>query len=441
MGKKGIKKLVSDQTLRKLAENFIRESRKARRSGPLGKDEAFAREYRTSGQYTYIYGAELSDAEDEFIIAVTRKLGAKSGNEKQIQLTSWSLIDALLARAIDIGNEEISQFLTSIEADSTKEHISVFPCQSVCLNGYHKKLNLGPVSIISGAELVEEYRTKLHAKVGDSFGSQAGGWTVLEENWLVHHKIPRENAVEEGRWLIDIALTLIRFAKCVAEKGRVFGEYPGLNAIEADPVIRRTSFRYAFHITEINGGSSIGSGMRAWQRYTISNEAGNHINSRLFQSLCKSIYEADTNYVGSNMAKVLAWLSRARRAEDKAARMVFLSMAMEALVSSTDTKGPVLETIKRRISVILEDEPSGRKAVAEKIGQLYNLRSQLVHQGERRAITVDITTLHMIVQNAAFRILRDVDMQKPFKELLEEWDAASYGAKWPLTETNRVGIT
>jgi len=441
MGKKGIKNLVSDQSLRKLAENFIRESRKARRSGPLGNDDVFASEYRTSGQYTYIYGAELSDAEDEFIIAVTRKLGAKSGNEKQIQLTSWSLIDALLDREIDIGNEEISQFLTTIEADSTKEHISVFPCLSVCLNGYHKRLNLGPVSILTGAELVDEYRAKLHVKVGDSFGSQAGEWTVLEDNWLVHHKIPRENAEEEGRWLIDIALTLIRFAKCVAEKDRGFGEYPGLNAIEADPVIRRTSFRYAFHITEMNGGSSIGSNMRAWQRYTIGKEAGNHINSRLFQSLCKGIYEAESNHVGSNMAKVLAWLSRARRSEDKAARMVFLSMAMEALVSSTDTKVPVLETIKRRISVILEDDPSGRKAVAESVAKLYNLRSQLVHQGERRAITVDITTLHMIVQNAAFRVLRDVDMQMPFKELTEQWDAASYGAKWPLTETNRVGIT
>src|SRR5690606_6116106 len=139
------------------------------------------------------------------------------------------------------------------------------------------------------------------------------------------------------------------------------------------------------------------------------------------------LFRSDT--LAERMQQALGWLTRARRAQEPAERVLFFFTTIEALLLGGSSDGPVTETISRHAGVIWSEKPDTRLALYKSIRKHYDLRSRIVHNGERSVAQIEVNNVHYIAWTITQIILRRADLTIKHSDFIRNLKEASFGAK------------
>lgn len=153
--------------------------------------------------------------------------------------------------------------------------------------------------------------------------------------------------------------------------------------------------------------------------------------SERFRRRAELIFNAKSGSVGERIAQGLGWLTRGRRSEDRAERLLYAFTAIEALLTSGEKSMPVVQSIARHAAVMLWTDAEGRESGARKIRNLYSQRSALLHAGARRVSKTDADTLQYFAELIFWQALDKVALDGKVEAFQAGLSAASYGAPWP----------
>src|SRR2546429_5487808 len=88
---------------------------------------------------------------------------------------------------------------------------------------------------------------------------------------------------------------------------------------------------------------------------------------------------------------------------------------------------PVMKRYVKHFGIILQNNNVHRQDLARRIIDLYNIRSGLVHLGEREVLHSQANLAQDIAEQLFFKILNDIqDLQIPAQEFQRKLDRASW---------------
>lgn len=136
----------------------------------------------------------------------------------------------------------------------------------------------------------------------------------------------------------------------------------------------------------------------------------------------------------------LGWLSRGREASDRAERLLFFFTALETLLARKQAEGRVTEMLSRSAAVLWTDDSEKRTSFEKRFKTLYDIRSKLVHRGERGVSDKDANSVQVIAESIFARILTSANLTKPHNAFLGELHRCCDGAPWPQRRQDRLGL-
>ena len=242
--------------------------------------------------------------------------------------------------------------------------------------------------------------------------------------WRVTVNALGRNVHEEALWLVNIAISLIRLYFPPLN-----GRLPpgGFGAVDSHPVLKIEKQQPT--ITSSTGSvSAIGSppGLHYW----IGKTQAEHFKAVGLKAIAEKLYAAAPRTVAERVAQGLGWLSRGRQAESRTERFLFFFTALEALLSSDDKSDPVTQTITRHAAVIMTEDPLQREALGSELGDLYALRSALVHRGKRNVSSHEAARSQELVETLYRSVLDKFDITREYNDLWSALRKASYGLPW-----------
>lgn len=119
----------------------------------------------------------------------------------------------------------------------------------------------------------------------------------------------------------------------------------------------------------------------------------------------------------ARIVNALAWAGRAEVEVRPEQSFLLFAIALEALLAKRSSHGGVSERVRLRAAHVIGTLPETRKRVAEEMGRLYRLRSELVHAGDASALTEDdlkalrelvLRALTALLMSKRYRALRSV---------------------------------
>src|SRR5262249_42346528 len=192
--------------------------------------------------------------------------------------------------------------------------------------------------------------------------------------WRVAVESSRTNAREQAIWLANIATSLMRLSYPAGHHPLPYGARepsPGLPADTLAPSVT------------VVGKDALPLAGYSTAQYLINSELVEAFGKSGLSAKMRDLVQADTNLVGRGLAQGLGWLTRGRQAHSQPERLLFFFTAVEALLFTDDRNTPVTQTITRHAATLLSDDVAKRAVIAKELADLYNVRSQLVHGGER----------------------------------------------------------
>jgi hypothetical protein len=150
-----------------------------------------------------------------------------------------------------------------------------------------------------------------------------------------------------------------------------------------------------------------------------------------FSDKAAIVFDPPTKSLAERVGQGLGWLTRGRRTEDRAERLLYFFTAVEALLSNDDKSAPVVQTIARHASVILSDDIATRVELSAQIRNLYSLRSALVHSGSRSVLWNNAKLTQYLAEGMFTRVLQTANLRSPHANFNDELSKASYGFPWP----------
>jgi hypothetical protein len=260
---------------------------------------------------------------------------------------------------------------------------------------------------------------------GSGFSFQSKPKIIIEMRpicWIVNVDAVKENVEEEGKWLIDVAVSFLRL-----RHQKWSGHFPGIGSIEPHPV-RATLLHEGVKLQ----GSRVlfgGSSVPAW--YEIDAAVVATSQEQKFVSQAEMIFDPPKRSLAERVRQGLGWLTRGRQAEDRAERFLYFFTAIEALLSTDDKTAPVVQTIARHAAVLLTNHNTARAEFARDIRNLYNFRSSLVHAGNRSILWFGANSAQVLAESLFWVVLEKVDLKMRHDSFCNELAAASYGTVWP----------
>lgn len=115
----------------------------------------------------------------------------------------------------------------------------------------------------------------------------------------------------------------------------------------------------------------------------------------------------------------LSWAGRASKELRMDSAFVMYGVALESLLTKKRAKGGVSDRLRLRVSQILSSDRERRRGLHKLVGDLYGIRSDLVHGGISDAMRQkDLETLRMVVQEVLTRFLTRL----PFRKMTRDQD-------------------
>jgi len=388
--------------------------------------------FRLLQGYTFKIGTAIQSAQSAVIGRAIKLLGPQLGAEKDVDDILWQVfVDSL---ANDSMNE--GAFIQSFKEELTSYTQLV---RRVIAPNYLFRVSegigpvvIGPVAIRSGADVVDEVQAwnenprwriavspkSLGMNVVDGVAEIGVSDTIFD----VSVQASQQNADEEAFWLIDVATSLVRLT---IPRWNSFAPAIGKpEALSVSPSDGRTN---TIKIVDKNlkaGGWSLPG------FYLVEASQYSAIRDPKFQNLANSILNPKSGSVAERLSQAFGWLTRGRQSTERAQRFLFFFTAIEALLSSDDKNSPVIQTIARHAGVVWSNDVTIRAQLADLIKKLYSARSALVHAGSRKVSRSDADTIQQIAETLAFRIAAEMDVETPYKDLVQELGAASHGSPW-----------
>jgi hypothetical protein len=427
--------MVSDQQLIQLAEVFVR----AFQAALVESDEVFRTLLKEPGKGfsigahgTVEFTEELLDASRNLSARAVKVFGANRIHQKSVEEVARSI--AFSTGDADTVKEIAKAIAAGIgEAANTKYRI-IRPNTLIRAMDGVDEVKIGPVRIAKRESIRQDVEHSSSSIRISPIGSEKGAFSLIEDGAALHAHIHlpelcwdvsvqgMTRGLElQALWFIDVAISFIRLHY---EKPR--GLFPKLADVEPHPLYPHPNQSHGLSIGP--AGAAFGGGTTApW--YELDADVIAILNSAKVIGVAEQVFDPKSNTLSERMQQALGWLTRARRAQEPAERVLLFFTTIEALLSGASKDGPVTETISRYAGVIWSDKPETRLALYKTLKKHYDLRSRIVHNGERSVAQIEVNNVHYIAWTITQILLRRADLTVKHVDFIETLKAASFGTK------------
>ncbi len=247
--------------------------------------------------------------------------------------------------------------------------------------------------------------------------------TMKQLCWVVSVDAIAENVAEEAKWLIDVAVSLLRLSYSSWK-----GVPPATGHCEPHPIQKPI---WQNEDVRFQGQTILPGAVKMPPWYEIDLDVEEMVETSEFRTKATEIFSPSKNSLAARVGQGLGWLSRGRQSADRAERLLYFFTAIEALLSGTDKTAPVVQTITRHAAVILSNNNVERQRYASVLKALYNLRSALVHNGTRDVDWTSANTAQIYAEALFIQILNNVSLSIQYDIFSNQIAVASYGLAWP----------
>jgi hypothetical protein len=421
---------MKDKELVDFATRFLEAYSASAKSSPT--NVTFDKEHR------YALGAggiiELTDeilsAQSSFVHRAAKLLKSKAANEKAI-----SNVVTTHAHEFVAGNGKLETAAANMikavfeHGNASFEYLA--PNYVIRLNPQVKQIKIGRVRAMLTEEFNKERKSRhpdqrVNIVPGAGFSLSLGQEVTIETKpicWIVDVDAVAENVEEEAKWLIDIALSLLRLSHL-----NWSSHFPNLGAVEPHPVKPTRAHNEGI---KLQGSKVLAGGSSVPPWYEADAAVVGTVQAKKFISQAEIIFDPPEKSLAERVSQGLGWLTRGRQAEDRAERLLYFFTAIEALLSTDDKTAPVVQTIARHAAVLLTNENAARAQVAKALKSLYSVRSSLVHAGNRSILWSGANDAQVLAESLFQTVLESANLKTRHETFCNEVAAASYGTPWP----------
>ena len=137
---------------------------------------------------------------------------------------------------------------------------------------------------------------------------------------------------------------------------------------------------------------------KAYINYALKN------NLKEFSYLYSECYSDNPSVIALFLKRAIKKHSSATSEHEKHDRIECLCSVMDMLV--LNQKGSIVQSLKKYVPVLIEDNPMKREELASFIGKMYNVRSQHIHHDNQIDVSLqDVYFLNFVVFNLIYRIM------------------------------------
>lgn len=116
------------------------------------------------------------------------------------------------------------------------------------------------------------------------------------------------------------------------------------------------------------------------------------------------------------LISAMSWAGQAFVEENKELAFLYNVISLEALILLDKKRNYLSERLSTRVAHLLGKDPAAIKEIKTKVKELYNTRSEIVHDGKYQVTNAELSMIVYFSQNCILRILRD----EPFKRMNEK---------------------
>jgi Apea-like HEPN len=374
---------------------------------------------------------QVTEALDAFVLRAAKLLGSAAAHEKTISKTAINEAQSSLAKSAAM-DPAVKALIAAVFEQGNVTYDYLVPNKLVQLGANVKELKIGRVRAMRTSDFslqrkAEYPDSRVQIVPGDGFSIQlpppSTTITMHPVCWIVNVDSILDNVEEESKWLIDVAVSLLRLSH--HPWGMHFPEtgskepHPTKGAMwHRDGVIFRGPRALA-------GGGQVASG------YQINADVVATVSDKDFIAKADGIFAPPKKSLAERVSQGLGWLTRGRQGEDRAERFLYFFTAIEALLSNDDKTAPVTQTIARHGAVLLTNDNKERFKIATLIKSLYNSRSALVHAGNRSILWSSANSAQQLAEAMFWVVLQKADLKTAHAKFCEGLAASSYGLPWP----------
>jgi hypothetical protein len=388
------------------------------------------------GRYTVRFTEGYLNSRHEFTKLATKMLKAKNAHEGTIRALCQKAGQQYI---IKIDNNEhqnnkglniiASELVETVLAEADKEYIQIVP-NYLIKHGVPEVISIGRVQSfpteIAGSYLKLLSNKRIRLTAGDNPNVQFvnGGATLSMPRsiWVVDVPATKENVEEEGKWLIDVAVSLIRLS--TLKRPTLWPQTGEIEAHPTDPKLRfRPSIVAEGETLSIGGGKLQGI-------YEIDASIVADLALPRFKSISEYIFDPIDKSLAQRVAQGLGWMTRGRQVADRAERLIFFFTSLEALLSTGGKNDPVTQTLSRYASVIYAQDAKSRHNIFGHIRSLYDLRSVVIHAGRREVLWQEVNNIQHIVEAIFWIVLNRCDLGMQQERFIKSLSDASHGMRW-----------
>jgi len=372
----------------------------------------------------------------DFTILACRMLKAKSAHEKTISTLCQKAGQVYVSETVNLDGDPSEALekaakglVDAVLAEAGREYVHIEPNYLVRHNAA-EIVTLGRVksmrtelaaanTALSKHPAVRLYVAPTPEQVFEDNGTALG---MPSSVWVVDTPATKENVTEEAKWLIDVAVSLMRLSFSPWSH-----HFPKAGEIEAHPTQPQNSL--SLHAT-IEGDTIFTGGGKTDGWYDIEPPAAEKLNSAEVQARATALFDASDRSLAQRVALGLGWMTRGRQVADRSERLLSFFTALEALLTSNDKSDPITQTISRYVSVIYTQDIPSRITIFNRVKALYSLRSLVVHLGRRDVLWSDVNALQTIVETVFWVVLHRCDLSMSQDRFAQSLADAGHGLRW-----------
>ena len=378
----------------------------------------------------------LSKANDELVRQAIKLFGPNNASERSFSLLAEWIGQEFAAGDYDI-DKGVTKLIDVLIDEGNASFDVILPNYLILFKDGVRSLTIGRVQTALTADIAPklmEHISTLKIVHGERFSqttSEDGvAVTMPPVCWVVKVDAVQDNAQEEAKWLVDVAISLLRMS--YTSVGSMF---PKVGDIEPHPW---EPWNLPAGLT--TGPQVVYVGKRPTRNlYEVNKEVETTIGDHSFADRADLILDPKPGTLAERINRGLGWLARGRQTKDRAERLLYNFTAIEALLSSTEKSAPVTQTIARNAGVIITDDVAVRAKISKDIIDLYDFRSQVVHAGSRPVSWTQSNFAQDLAEDLFWRVLPAVNLSMEYTAFLKQLSFASYGSPWPPLETPSEG--
>jgi hypothetical protein len=387
----------------------------------------------SSGEHgTVEFTAEFVEASRNLSTGAIKVFGKSRIHEKSAEEVARDI--AFNSNDADSVKAIAKAVVTGIKAAATTEYRVIRPNPLFRFVGNVEEIKIGPVRIATREAVRRDVEGRSSAIRICSLEKENNAVTFIEDGasliaqvylpelcWDVSVQGMPKGLELEAVWFIDVAISFVRL-----HYQQPKGFFPTISDVEPHPIHPRQFQAQGLSIGP--DGATLGGGSAApW--YEIDADMVIILKSSKVVAAAEQLFAPHSNTLAERMQQALGWLTRARRAYEPAERMLLFFTTIEALLSGTNKDGPITESIARNAGVIWSADPKVRMALYKSLKKLYDLRSRIVHNGERSVAQLEVNNIHYIAWTITQIILRRADLSARHSDFIETLKEASFGEK------------